>query len=88
MSHTDRRTWHRWPFWMAICRDDWENEWTDIDLPFVISKKKNLENLCYKNDFTNIILVFDYERHDPQFSADKILRLQNYFSDANFRLIA
>ena len=19
MSHTDRRTWHRWPFWMAIC---------------------------------------------------------------------
>lgn len=62
--------------------DDWENEWTDIDLPFVISKKKNLENLCYKNDFTNIILVFDYERHDPQFSADKILRLQNYFSDA------
>lgn len=68
--------------------DDWENEWTDIDLPFVISKKKNLENLCYKNDFTNIILVFDYERHDPQFSADKILRLQNYFSDANFRLIA
>ena len=39
-------------------------------------------------DFTNIILVFDYERHDPQFSADKILRLQNYFSDANFRLIA
>lgn len=61
---------------------------TDIDLPFVISKKKNLENLCYKNDFTNIILVFDYERHDPQFSADKILRLQNYFSDANFRLIA
>ena len=54
--------------------DDWENEWTDIDLPFVISKKKNLENLCYKND--------------PQFSADKILRLQNYFSDANFRLIA
>lgn len=43
---------------------------------------ENLENLCYKNDFTNIILVFDYERHDPQFSADKILRLQNYFSDA------
>ena len=48
--------------------DDWENEWTDIDLPFVISKKKNLENLCYKNDFANIILVFDYERHDPQFT--------------------
>lgn len=20
MSHTDRRTWHRWPFWMAICK--------------------------------------------------------------------
>ena len=73
---------------LVVEGDHEKNEWTDIDLPFVISKKKNLENLCYKNDFTNIILVFDYERHDPQFSADKILRLQNYFSDANFRLIA
>lgn len=54
----------------------------DIDLPFVISKKKNFESLCYKEDFTNIILVFDYERHDTNFSETKILEMQNYFTDA------
>ncbi|WP_448781965.1 hypothetical protein [Blautia sp.] len=30
----------------------------------------------HRNDFTNIILVFDYERHDPAFSEEKILEMQ------------
>ena len=53
---------------------DWLEEEIDIDLPFVISKKKTPDTLRYKDDFTNIILVFDYERHDTNFSERKILQ--------------
>ena len=61
---------------------DWAEEEIDIDLPFVISKKKTPDAPRYKNDFTNIILVFDYERHDTNFSEGKIMEMQNIFSDA------
>ncbi len=61
---------------------DWAGEELDIDLPFVISKKQNPDDLRYKEDFTNIILVFDYERHDTNFSERKISEMQNIFSDA------
>ena len=54
----------------------------DIDLPFVISKKENRNPLCYKTNFTNIILIFDYERQDTYFSEEKIVKMQEYFSDA------
>lgn len=54
----------------------------DIDLPFVASKKQHPDSLCYKEDFTNILLVFDYERHDTNFSENKILEMQEYFCDA------
>lgn len=60
---------------------EWADE-EDIDLPFVISKKRHPENLCYKEDFINIILIFDYERHDTYFSETKILEMQKYFADA------
>lgn len=61
---------------------EWGEQYEDIDLPFVISKKQNFEVLRYKEDFTNIIIVFDYERHDDNFSEEKILKMQKYFSDA------
>lgn len=61
---------------------EWAEEGDDIDLPFVISKKKHPNLPRYKEDFTNIILVFDYERHDPNFSEKKILEMQSYFVDA------
>ncbi len=67
-----------------IIREYGENcfeEEMDIDLPFVISKKKTPETLRYKDDFTNILLVFDYERHDTNFSEKRILELQNCFMD-------
>lgn len=60
--------------------EQWEKD--DIDLPFVISKKQGGIPLRYKDDFTNIILVFDYERQDTNFSEDKIVCMQNYFMDA------
>lgn len=61
---------------------DWAEEEMDIDLPFVVSKKYAPNNLRYKDDFTNVILVFDYERHDPNFSETKIMQMQKIFSDA------
>ena len=39
--------------------DDWDEEEIDVDLPFVISKKKTPDNVRYKNDFTKILLIFD-----------------------------
>lgn len=60
----------------------WAEREDDIDLPYIISKKQHPEQLCYKEDFTNIIIVFDYERHDPNFSEEKILEMQRYFADA------
>lgn len=62
--------------------EKWAMENEDIDLPFVISRKQNMESLCYKEDFTNIILVFDYERHDTNFSEEKINGMQRCFTDA------
>lgn len=59
---------------------DWNEQ--DVDLPYVISKKKDKDNIQYKNDFTNIILIFDYEHHDPNFDEDKILKMQKYFADS------
>lgn len=59
--------------------EEWEDD--DIDLPFVISKKHGTIPLRYKEDFTNIFLVFDYERHDANFSEDKIIRMQKCFID-------
>lgn len=58
---------------------DWEEQ--DIDLPMSVSKWKNYPYELSKENFTNIILIFDYERHDPYFSEEKICKLQNYFSD-------
>ena len=61
--------------------NDWIEEEMDIDLPFVISKKKTPDNLRYKDDFINILLVFDYERHDTNFSERKIMGMEKRFSD-------
>lgn len=59
---------------------DWDE--VDVDLPYLVSKKSNLNSIQRKNDFINVYLVFDYERHDPSFSEEKIVRLQKYFSDS------
>lgn len=60
--------------------EEWEAD--DIDLPFVISKKQGMSPLRYKEDFTNIFLVFDYERHDTNFTEDKIICMQKCFMDS------
>lgn len=60
----------------------WGEQNDDIDLPYVISKKRQPDMLQYKENFTNIILIFDYERHDINFSEEKILEMQRSFTDA------
>lgn len=54
--------------------EDWDQ--LEIDLPFVITKGQS-----WKNEFINILLVFDYERQDPRFEVNKIERMQEYFND-------
>lgn len=61
--------------------DDWKDQ--DIDLPKNVSEWKHLDVELSKINFTNIILIFDYERHDPNFSEEIICDLQEYFSDIN-----
>ena len=60
--------------------DEWYEE--DVDLPFIVGKKNKHYLTLNKNDFINIFLVFDYERHDPNFSEQKIMNMQQYFSDS------
>lgn len=62
--------------------ETWAEEKTDIDLPYVVSKKLKMKNPRRKRDFTNIVLIFDYERHAREFSEKKISAMQNYFIDA------
>ena len=59
--------------------DDWDKD--DVDLPFILSEKKGMAK-CRKEDFTSIILIFDYERQDTYFSIEKIMKMQKYFNDS------
>lgn len=58
------------------------SNWTeqDVDLPFILSKKKNID-VVYKYNFKNVLLIFDYERHDPSFEEEKIEKMQDYFKN-------
>ena len=59
--------------------EDWES--TDVDLPYVVSKMKDLGTTWYKDNFIDIFLIFDYERQDTYFSDETIRKMQQYFSD-------
>lgn len=67
----------------AMIVKEYEEDWDegDVDLPYLVSKERGYEALLSKDDFNNIVLVFDYERHDPGFSEEKICRMQRFFSD-------
>lgn len=60
--------------------DDWYEQ--DINLPLLISEEMENDIKYDKRDFTDIFLIFDYERHDPNFTEDGILRMQMYFSNS------
>lgn len=54
----------------------------DVDLPFIVGKKKGYSKTLNVKDFSNVYLVFDYERHDPNFCEQKIEQMQRYFYDS------
>ncbi|MGN0666159.1 MAG: hypothetical protein ACI4KF_06495 [Huintestinicola sp.] len=63
-------------------RNEYGDEWyeVDIDLPWLLTKDNQNEETLYKRDFNNIFMIFDYERHDPNFSESAIKTMLNYFS--------
>ena len=59
--------------------DGWYEQ--DVNLPLLVSKKKGIEPSLDAANFTTILLIFDYERHDPNYSEEKIVQMQEYFQD-------
>lgn len=53
----------------------------DVDLPVLLSRKYSQLAGLRKTNFKNILLFFDYDCHDPQFTEEKIQKLQALFSD-------
>lgn len=60
--------------------EDWYENDLEIDIPLLISRRHSIEPGLKKNNFTNIILIFDYEHHDTWFKDEKIERMQNHFN--------
>lgn len=61
--------------------EDWDAYDCEIDIPYLISNRKGYNEKLDKRNFTNIILIFDYERHDTSFSFEKITRMQKHFTN-------
>lgn len=59
--------------------EDWFEDSLEIDIPLLISKKLGIYPKLDKRNFTNTILMFDYEHHDNWYSDEKIQRLQSHF---------
>lgn len=63
-------------------KTEYEDDWSEIDLPFLLSRDERGMEKCYKDDFTDIFLVFDYERHDPRFDKLAITKMQSVFCES------
>ncbi|MCD8378878.1 MAG: hypothetical protein LUC95_00810 [Lachnospiraceae bacterium] len=59
---------------------DWAEEEVSVNLPLIVSRRNSMLD-WRETKFTNILLVFDYEKQDPFFSEKKILDMQKAFSD-------
>ena len=64
---------------------EYSENWTDldIDIPLLISRHFDLYPELDRNDFTDVIMVFDYERQDSMFDEDKIRLMQSHFSNSS-----
>ncbi len=56
----------------------------DVDLTYIVREKTDSNESWTYDDFINIILIFDYERHAPCFSEEKITKMQSYFQDSAY----
>lgn len=63
--------------------ENWYKTEDEINIPLLISRKENIIPVLDKRKFTNIILIFDYERHDNWYSDEKIQRMQEHFVNAS-----
>lgn len=59
----------------------WFEENMEIDIPFLVSRKFDIVPPLVKRNFTNVILMFDYERHDNYYSDEKIMKMQKHFAN-------
>lgn len=62
--------------------DDWDQADIEVNLPLLISRRNGIEPPLDSRCFSNIILMFDFERHDDKYDDSKIRRMQSYFSNA------
>lgn len=60
--------------------EDWDNQ--EVDVVMLIRDMKGYPESFKKSNFSDVFMIFDYERHDPRFSEDKICRMQDYFHDS------
>ncbi|WP_410491437.1 hypothetical protein QMA40_01925 [Bacillus thuringiensis] len=62
-------------------------EFEFIDIPLFLNEYFDLdeENLLNEADFSDIILIFDFDPHDPQFDALRLKVLLDNFSDSTER---
>ncbi len=58
----------------------WFEENMEVDIPYLVSKRFDIVPSLEKRNFTNIILMFDYEHHDNFYSDEKIMKMQKHFS--------
>ncbi len=63
--------------------EKWFEEDLSIDLPFLISQRMEEDIHLDKRNYTNIILIFDYEHHDYWYSDEKIVRMQRHFNNVS-----
>ncbi len=60
--------------------DDWYENGCEVNIPMLISRRLNITPQLDKRNFTNIILMFDYEHHDTSYSDEKIYKMQSHFN--------
>lgn len=54
---------------------EYDMEWdkNDVDLPLIVGRKIKFLPDMSKDNFKNILIVFDYERHDTHFRKKKLI---------------
>lgn len=63
--------------------EGWFEDDLEINIPMLICRKFDIRPPLERNNFTNIILMFDYEHHDTFYSDEKIMKLQKHFRSAD-----
>lgn len=60
--------------------ESWYEEALEVDIPLLVSRKFDIIPPLEKKNFTNIIMMFDYEHHDNFYSDEKIMKMQRHFN--------